>query len=227
MTQGMMQPLPFREVYLVNVRPKELKDAEPQHRSLGVQTFVIRSVCRFKKISRGASNTMYRNCQCAAFTLTEVMLALGLLALIAGLAAANWGSLLTGLEDKPLPELFKHAIREARLRAAHKKEPVFLAFDEESSSLKIYSSNNFELDTIATGYPPEDPNLRIEFYKILPGKGAKFVRTPLSETVRVKRLAFNPDRSSTPFEVVLGDAIEVAIFRFDIFSDTVIETESY
>ena len=155
----------------------------------------------------------------AGFTLLEVLLALAVIALISGLAVINADAIFSGFDDKPLPEILKKAVRESRFLAATSKETVFLTFDSESSRFLIISRNGGVIQSLPTGYDPEDENIEIRLYQILPSTGTGSRRGFAAETRPVQRIGFYPDRSSTPFEVHLFYDETESRHRYDPFSD--------
>ncbi len=148
---------------------------------------------------------------------------LGLLGLISGLVVINANAIFEGFEERPLPVILRKVVREARFLAAKNREPVFLFFDQETSEFQISNGSSNVLETISTGYPEDDPDLEIIFYKILPERGTSSFRGLSINKKTATYLAFHPDRSSTPFMVELHYDEEISLHRFDPFSDTEID----
>ncbi len=155
------------------------------------------------------------------FTLVEMLLVLALLALLGGLVVTNIDGLLSGLGQKPLPEILRDAVREARFQAAFTKEPVFLVYDEESAALRLITAANNELSRLSTGYDPKKDRVRVKFYQILPFRGAEV--TGRYEHSPTPYVTFHPDRSSMPFEVELEAEGITSLHRYDPFSDVELE----
>jgi len=160
-----------------------------------------------------------------AFTLIEIVMAIGLIALLTSVVIINVDSIFNAFEDRPLSVILKQAVREARFQSAKNKEPVHLEFDWESSRLLVKSANNAILGDFPTGYPAEDPLLSITLYQLAPERGiASNSRTgPVRRPV--PRVTFDPDRSSTPFEVELKYGLDQSLHRYDPFSDTEIAND--
>lgn len=161
--------------------------------------------------------------QNSAFSLIELMLVLGVLALVSSLIIVNADSILTGLGEKPLAAIVRKAVREARYLAAQNKEVTYLSFDPETSEFLIADANNQPVHRLSTGYAPEEPLLQIDFYQILPGFGLSLQDSSTHERRPASRVAFHPDRSSTPFEIAFKHENEGMIQRYDPFSEAVLE----
>ncbi len=157
------------------------------------------------------------------FTIIEVVMVLGLLAMISGLVIINANAIFRGFEERPLPDILRKVVRDARFQAAKNREPVFLDFDVEKSEFHISNRENNVLQAIPTGYPVDDPDLEIIFYQILPERGTSSFRNFSPNRKKTTYLIFHPDRSSTPFEVELNYDEERSVHRFDPFSDTEID----
>ena len=151
---------------------------------------------------------------------------LGLLAMISGLVIINANAIFRGFEERPLPEILRKVVRDARFHAAKNREPVFLEFNVEKSEFHITNREYNVLQAISTGYPVDDPNLEIVFYQILPERGTSSFRNFSSDRQKTPYLIFHPDRSSTPFVVELDYDEEHSVHRFDRFSDTEIDFSS-
>ena len=157
--------------------------------------------------------------QTKAFTLVEMMLALGIFALIAGLVITNIDAMLAGQNEKTLPQILKSAIRESRYLAAFRKEPAFLGFDEALKDFVITDNDGQILVSIDSGYSDEDNDVQVSFYQILPDSGIFYSSSQDQDTEQVDWIVFHPDRSSTPFIVSLAYEEVKSIHQFDPFSD--------
>ncbi len=154
------------------------------------------------------------------FTLIELILVIGLIALIGGLVAVNAEAILRGLAEEPPERILQKAVREARFQAAHLKQPVLLRFDEEAAAFRVRGADGSDLATFKTGLENAAPPLRLQFEQILPGRGMD--RPDREQTAPIDAVTFRPDRSSTPFQAVLRNAGGSFTLRFDPFSDIVL-----
>ena len=154
------------------------------------------------------------------FTLVELVIVIGLIALVGGLIVINAEGILRGLGSEPAERILQKAIREARFQAASIKESAFLQYDSEIGLLLVIAASGQEL----ASYPlmdsdePEPPDLVFE--QILPATGLGSMDE--SETYRIPQVVFRPDRSSTPFQVRLTDSTGSYTLRYDPFSSIVI-----
>lgn len=160
-----------------------------------------------------------------AFTLIEIMLALSLMALLAGLAVVHAGNLLEGLGERPVAETLQQSVRHARFLAASLKEASYLRFDEETTDFLISNNRSVILGRIPTGYDPGDSAPSVTFYKLLPemgiGPGSAFGR----ERKEVHRVTFHPDRSSTPFLAIIKNGDQETTHHYDPFSESELRPE--
>jgi prepilin-type N-terminal cleavage/methylation domain-containing protein len=154
------------------------------------------------------------------FTLIELVIVIGLIALVGGLIVVNAQGILRGLGSQPAERILQKAIREARFQAATLKESSFLQYDSESGRLFITSSRGeglaeFMMPGDSTGVPPE-----VTFEQVLPVAGNE--RPGDAETSPILLVVFRPDRSSTPFQAKLTDSSGSFTLRYDPFSSIVI-----
>lgn len=157
---------------------------------------------------------MYR--RSTGFTLIELIIVIGLIALVSGLVVTGTRGILSGLGERPVEETLRFAVREARYQAAHRKETTVLRFDAGSASFSVETLNGARLKEFPTGYGRDD-RLDVRFQQILPHRGLRAgLRSQRSELDAPR---FRPDRSSTPFEAEIRIGMERSTHRFDPFSD--------
>lgn len=149
----------------------------------------------------------------------EILLVLGLIGVLTGVVVINANAVFKGFGDKPLPEILKNSIREARFQAAQNKEATYLGFDPEKGDFVVLDDRMSVLETIPSGYDPEKSHLEVKFYRLLPEKGVSFSNRFNLQREETERVAFFPDRSSTPFEVTLQYEGQSSTHRYDPFSD--------
>ncbi len=158
-----------------------------------------------------------RRCPRGGFTLVEVLIVMGLLTLLAGLVVVNVTPIFEGLGAPPLDRTLRQAVREARYQAAMEKETTFLRFDRERSAFVVTNAVNSELAVLETGHDPEEADIRITFFQLLPERGLRSGALT-EERAEITRVRFQPDRSSTPFEAEIRFAGETTRHRYDPFS---------
>ena len=177
----------------------------------------------------------------SAFTLIEILIALGLVAVIAGAMLISAGPILDGdgegniLGNPPIEEVFRRAVRQARYHAAASKQPATLRFDVGTSNFIIESKfdppeeepdrENAIKSVFKTGYVAEDPELKVTFYQLLPGQSSQQGNLFEPDLEETKRIVFHPDRSSTPFEVLFEDGFTQIRQRYDLFSDGILKED--
>lgn len=151
------------------------------------------------------------------FTLIEIIVTLGLVALVAGLMVLNVDSIMQGLAPRPLPDLLHKAVREARYQAASTKQTVLLRYDLDSAEFRLVGENGDELGRIETHYDPTDRGVEVAFEQVLPTRGLNnFSRT---DNASIQAVRFRPDRSSTPFLARLRYDGTSSVHHYDPFSD--------
>lgn len=133
------------------------------------------------------------------------------------------------LGTPPIEEVFRRAVRQARYHASASKQPAVLSFDPLTSNFTIdseYSPPEDEPDrenaikrVFRTGYEPEDPELKVSFYQLMPGQASQLGNAFEPERLQTNRIVFHPDRSSTPFEVIFEVGLSSIRQRYDLFSD--------
>jgi prepilin-type N-terminal cleavage/methylation domain-containing protein len=155
------------------------------------------------------------------FTLIEFIIVIALIALVGGLVAVNAEAILRGLGEEPVDRILQKAVREARFQAAYLKQPTQLRFDEESAAFRVITRDGAALAEFTTGLTGPSDRLRITFEQILPERG--LTAGTLEQTVEIDAVTFLPDRSSTPFQVLIDHERSPFTQRFDPFSDIVID----
>ncbi len=150
------------------------------------------------------------------FSLIELVIVIALIAVVGTLVVVSAEGMLSGLGTEPNERIFQKAVREARFQAAALKENTYLAYDQESSSVKIFDEAGqmlmeFPLTTEGDGYSEG-----VVFEQVLPARGLESFTS--EETVEIKQVVFRPDRSSTPFQVTIRESGDAFTLRYDPFS---------
>ena len=160
-----------------------------------------------------------------AFTLIEIMLALGLLSLLAGLVVVHTGNLLEGLGARPVAETLQRSVRQARYLAASQKETSYLSYDFDTTDFLILDERGEIIIRVSTGYDSGDSAPGVTFHKVLPESGIGSNFTFGRNRTEVHRVTFHPDRSSTPFLAVIKSGESETEHYFDPFSEAELQTE--
>lgn len=151
----------------------------------------------------------------AGFSLIEIIIVIGLIALVAGLVITGAGGVLRGLGERPVDEILTQAVREARYQAAMQKETMRLRYDEEAARFIVESETGQQVKAFPTGYDPE--NVDVSFFQILPHRGT--TRSGFMNLSPLDAPRFRPDRSATPFEAEIRVYDTTSRHRYDPFSD--------
>lgn len=148
----------------------------------------------------------------------EILLILALIATVSSLVILNANSLLAGLGSRPLPELLRQSVREARFQAAYNKEIAILRFDHEQGAFIISTGTQAEVYRVEGGNARD---VRVEFFQLIPAQGTG--NPDFSRREPIGQIYFHPDRSSTPFAVRMRFDNQTVEQRFDPFSDLIVE----
>jgi len=158
----------------------------------------------------------------AGFTLLEIILVFGLIALAGGVIIANFTTFLN-FDDRIDPgETLRAAIRSARFQAAGGREVATLRFDKESGALVVEPGESFPLNP---DFGPEGRG-EIRFYLVPPAEGMEPFPDAARAQLETKEVRFAPDRSSSPFvaEIDRGQGTPERLV-FDPFSSLVRSSE--
>lgn len=158
----------------------------------------------------------------AGFTLLEIILVFGLIALAGGVIIANFTTFLN-FDDRINPQdTLRAAIRSARFQAAGGREVSTLRFDKESGALIVDPGESFPLNP---DFGAEGRG-EIRFYLVPPAEGMGRFPDAASTRMETKEVRFAPDRSSSPFvaEIDSGQGTPERLV-FDPFSSLVRGTE--
>ncbi len=130
------------------------------------------------------------------FTLIEIVLVLGLIALAAGVVIANFIAFADRSEETDPVEVLRGAVRQARFQAAAERVVTRLSFDKESGSLVLRPGEaSFPLnEDFARGERGE-----IRFFLVPPAEGLGPFPEARNSRLETKEVRFAPDRSSSPF----------------------------
>lgn len=131
------------------------------------------------------------------FTIIEIVLVLGLMALAGSLMIANFASIADRGGKLNAEESLRAAIRQARFDAASERTIVSLSYDKESGSLALSSGANYPLGPEFS----ENGQNEIRFYLVPPTRGFSPYSDPELTKLEATEVLFSPDRSSSPFVV--------------------------
>lgn len=191
---------------------------------------------------------LHRVSPCRAFSLLEIVMVLALIALLAGLTAANMESLFGAGDARPAVEVFRVATHEARLRAINHAQPVYLTYDAEGRRFVLTSPGETAPTSVDErkddeftddGEPPEgaspasnytlveptefpvlEDELEVEFRGLRAEQsGPGFSRDDWTSDP-LPRLVFHPSGVSTPAVAVLRASDgEEQVLTMDLFSN--------
>ncbi|MEN8662860.1 MAG: type II secretion system protein [Lentimonas sp.] len=151
----------------------------------------------------------------SGFTIIEIVLVLGLIALAGTLMIANFASIADRGGQLTTVETLQAAIRQARFAAASERTVVSLSFDEEKGALVLSNEERFALGPKYS----EDGSGEIRFYLVPPAEGLSPFPDRDRTQLQTSEINFAADRSSSPFvvEIDTGNGTPERI-AFDPFS---------
>ncbi len=144
-----------------------------------------------------------------AFTLLEILLAIALMALIAGVLVTGGTNLLS---DKPAtPEaVFWKAVQQARLAALTAEHEVRLAYDSKNQAFVVDDG------AAAQALPvPPSRDLLVDFLSAQPGQSSVLIGGELVDTKTVPAVAFYPDGTCAPFRIQFRAAGTARVLAID------------
>jgi Tfp pilus assembly protein FimT len=133
----------------------------------------------------------------AGFSLIEIVMVLGLIAVAGSIVIANFASMVDRGDTQTTQELIHASVRKARFIAASSRNITTLRFDKDTGSLQVSEVDSIALNAdFGKGGPAE-----IRFYLVPPAQGLE--QFPDAERTRLEtsEVRFAPDRSSSPFVV--------------------------
>lgn len=151
-----------------------------------------------------------------AFSVIEVLLALALIALVAGLFSLNFDRLLNSFAQKNPDQIFHEAIRDARYQASFQGASIYLRFDEKKHKLLIQKGSS---KTALKEFLLEDwVSFKFKERPIESFRFGRFMEDRLFKDVKLDRLEFMPDGSSTAAIITLKGKGEETKFYLDPMS---------
>ena len=139
----------------------------------------------------------------SGFTIVEIVLVIGLIALAASIMIVNLNSIIDQGDTVNAEESLVAAIRKARYLAASERQIVSIRFHEETGTLKLSNDETFALGPDFG----EDARGDVRFYLVQPAEGLDELTQPEDATIQVDEIQFAPDRSSSPFVAELDKGL--------------------
>ena len=149
------------------------------------------------------------------FTIVEVLLALALIALIAGLFAANFDVLLSSIQEKRPEKQLYNAIREARKFAIQTHQPTYLSYNNEDGFI-VYK-DKIKKETLHQIQSEQDFELAFEPVPSEELARGGF-RSSKKHSEKESEITFYPDGSSTPTVISLIEDGQSTKIKLDPFS---------
>lgn len=162
----------------------------------------------------------------AGFTLIEIVLAIGLIAVATAVLIANFASIADRGDTLTTEETLSAAVRRARFIAASERATTRLRFDKESNSLQIkIDSDEVETFPLDKSFK-ETRSAEIRFYLVPSSRGLAPAMELVNTRMETKEVKFAADRSSSPFvaEIDLGSGSPQRL-QYDPFSSLIVTSK--
>ena len=185
----------------------------------------VRTVLKVRMISATGNRKKVLS-SWTGFTLIEIILVLGLMAVAISAVIVSFTSLVDRGNTQTTEEILFSAVRRARFIAASERTVTQLSFDKDSNSLQISSDHreneSFPLDKTFK----DSPSAEIRFYLIPSSKGLAAARNATRTRLETNRVKFAADRSSSPYaaEIDFGSGTSERLI-FDPFSSLTLKPE--
>lgn len=182
----------------------------------------VRTVSKVRMISATGNPSEARSKR-AGFTLIEIVLVLGLMAVAMAAVIVSFASLADRGNTQTTEEILFSAVRKARFLAASERTITQLSFDKENNRLQI-SCDNRKNETFPLDKSFEDSeSTEIRFYLVASSQGLAPASDAIRTRLETKVVKFAPDRSSSPFvaEIDFGSGTPERLV-FDPFSSLII-----
>ncbi len=153
----------------------------------------------------------------SGFTLLEIVVALALMALVAGVVVVNFDSSFDNMGARPPGDVFRKAVRQARYEAALRMLKTYLSFDPEKNEFAVVDAAGADCGKYPLGKAVDKGRFEVEFIPILPEDniGARDKNDP--SEYPVPRLVFDPSGCGMPVKVKIkgpGENIELTLDPF-------------
>ncbi len=138
----------------------------------------------------------------SGFTILEILLVLGLIAIITTLFVMNFNVVFQEEEEITAENAFWTAAREARLESLLRKKPVVLWYDEEETSFVMAAGDGG--GSVIRRFPVhalthDGREILVRFVQERPRSELILIRGQLIDTRPIDQVVFYPDGSATSF----------------------------
>jgi len=162
------------------------------------------------------SETGKRESLPAGFSLLEVVLVLGIIAIAASMVITNFSSIASRGEQMTTEDTLRAAIRHTRSMAARHRKELTLSFDQQQGWLVVSDGRQFKL---AAPFARQAAD-QISFYLVPPSTGLSSFLAPLQTMQPTQKVIFGSDGSSSHFVAEINTAVgTVRQYSYDPFSN--------
>lgn len=162
------------------------------------------------------------------FSLIEMVLIFALIAVATSMTLVSFDMLGASGRSEPPERVAMQAIRQARIAAITEKAWTFLSWNEEARSFEITTQDGGIIQTIPVErmVSASEDNLQVSFESIEPEfEGSPPFDFRQSGSIELDKIAFSPQRVSTPFTIKIIDGDIEFTRSIDPFSSLAIEPE--
>jgi prepilin-type N-terminal cleavage/methylation domain-containing protein len=151
------------------------------------------------------------------FTLLEMILVIGLIALLAGLTAGSFDSLSSAFSNDSWEKKFKTMLARARNEARSKQLPIQIRFDEEKALWCLRTKGTEEDLEMDSGLKAQDRS-QIEIFALLASNEPRALKDLETSEMPIPYIWIQPCGAMTYCQLVMKSKGQQQIIRPDPFS---------
>lgn len=154
----------------------------------------------------------------AGFTLLEVVVAMAIIGMVAGLVVVNFSSAFEGFKSRPPEDVFRTAVRQARYEAALRRQKTFLSFDAEKNTFFVIAADGTPCGEYPLGRDTSQGRFEVIFTPYRPDQEMEGQENEDLSEYPIARLIFDPSGCAIPVKVQIKGPSESAEMTIDPFS---------
>ncbi len=179
----------------------------------------VRGIRPGREARRSRTSPPGRGVGTRGFTIVEVIAVLCLVAVICGIVAVNFTAVINAVSERPVEDVLRRAVREARVQAAKTRKAAYLSFDKTRAAFLVSTETGEELAVVETGRAGgEDSKLEVKFLPVLPETGLAGKPEFKASEVPLPRVRFDPSGVAPPLRVSIRTANEETSVSLEPFS---------
>lgn len=158
------------------------------------------------------------------FTFAEILIVMGLIALIVAAISINIKPLIETLTQKSPSDIVIKAAREARYQAMTQVSTAYLSFDKKSRRFVIWDET---LTRSLDEMPAHEDIKACDFVPITPNRGIGSPYEYLQARSQYEQMRFSADGSASPCQIELTTPRGKDVFILDPFSSNIVYLDEH